>query len=298
MRELFSQLDKVAQSSAPVLIQGETGTGKELAARAIHEASARAQEPFVVVDCGALPESVVEAELFGHGRGAFTGAVQNRCGAFEAAHAGTIFLDEIGELPLAVQPKLLRVLESRSVRRIGESVGREVDVRVICATHRNLARMVSAGAFREDLYFRLAVLPATLPPLRERPEDIPLLVHRFLEGRAVEGLELEELVRCPWLGNVRELRNLVERACTLGAREAMSVSTAMEPDSPTDATALKSPVSFALDYRDFRERWVEWGEQEYVKQLLERHDFNVAQAARSAGINRTYLYRLLKKHAL
>src|SRR5678815_1765578 len=183
MRELFAQMARVAQTDAPVLILGETGTGKELAARAIHDASARASGPFVIVDCAALASSIIEGELFGHARGAFTGAVAARAGSFEAANGGTIFLDEIGELPLALQPKLLRVLESRTVKRLGESDHRPIVVRLVAATHRGLRRMVNAAAFREDLYFRIAVLPLMLPPLRARKPDIALLFKHFLNGR-------------------------------------------------------------------------------------------------------------------
>ena len=180
MRELFARLARIARAPASVLIEGETGTGKELVARAIHDASPRAGRPFVVIDCGALPENLLDAELFGHARGAFTGAVAARAGAFESAEGGTVFLDEIGELPLGVQPKLLRVLESRAVRRLGENDHRPVDVRVLSATHRDLRTMVNSRAFREDLYFRLAVLPVRVPPLRERPGDIIALAQHFL----------------------------------------------------------------------------------------------------------------------
>ena len=299
MRELFAQMSRVAQSDAPVLILGETGTGKELVARAIHDASSRAAGPFVIVDCAALASSLIEGELFGHARGAFTGAVGARAGSFEAAHGGTIFLDEIGELPLALQPKLLRVLESRTVKRLGESEHRPIDVRLVAATHRDLRRMVNAAAFREDLYFRVAVLPLMLPPLRARKQDIALLFKHFLNGRRpVEPVSERELAEMPWLGNVRELRNFVERACAMGAKDALQSSrvTGEEPPSPagggTDAVAYDQP------FKEFRERWIDHGEREYLRRLLERHGRNVPAAAEEAGLDRTYVYRLIRKHGL
>src|SRR5262249_26825167 len=254
MRELFAQMARVARSDAPALILGETGTGKELAARAIHDASARAEGPFVIVDCAALASTLIEGELFGHARGAFTGAVGARAGSFEAANGGTIFLDEIGELPPALQPKLLRVLESRTVKRLGESDHRPIDVRLVAATHRDLRRMVNAGAFREDLYFRIAVLPLVLPPLRARKGDVPLLFQHFLAGRRpVEPVSERELAEMPWLGNVRELRNFVERACAIGAKEALQSSRATgdaPAPSPVGAEA-SSPVAFDQPFKEF-----------------------------------------------
>ncbi|HEY4116274.1 MAG TPA: sigma 54-interacting transcriptional regulator, partial [Byssovorax sp.] len=214
MRELFATLARVAAVDATVLVSGETGTGKELVAEAVHGASPRAGGPFVVVDCAALPDQLLQSELFGHARGAFTGAETARAGAIESASGGTVFLDEIGELPLAMQPALLRVLESRTVRRLGETAHRKVDVRFVSATHRDLRAMVAAGAFREDLYFRIAVLPLVVPPLRDRMDDVEPLLEHFLP-RATDDARREllaELLDRPWLGNVRELRNVVERA--------------------------------------------------------------------------------------
>jgi len=295
MRELFAQMARVAKSDAPVLLLGETGTGKELAARAIHDASARATGPFVIVDCAALASTLIEAELFGHARGAFTGALAARAGAFEAASGGTVFLDEIGELSPPMQPKLLRVLESATVKRLGESEHRRVDVRLIAATHRDLRRSVNAGAFREDLYFRIAVLPLLLPPLRARAADIPLLYRHFLRGRqTAEPVAERDLLQMPWLGNVRELRNFVERACAMGAaafepREA--------PDPGADGAAAAA-LSLEQPFKDFRERWIDQGEREYVSKLLERHQRNVSAAAEAAGLDRTYIYRLIRKHGL
>jgi two-component system response regulator GlrR len=296
MRELFAQMARVARSDAPALIFGETGTGKELAARALHDASTRASGPFIIVDCAALASSLIEGELFGHARGAFTGAVGARAGSFESATGGTIFLDEIGELPLAMQPKLLRVLESQTVKRLGESDHRPIDIRLVAATNRDLRRMVNAGAFREDLYFRIAVLPLVLPPLRARKKDIPPLVHHFLRGRqTIEPVSERELCEMPWLGNVRELRNFVERACAFGARDALASS---QEASEGDAALEGSGVTFDQPFKDFRECWIDRGEREYVGRLLDRHGRNVALAAEEAGLDRTYLYRLIRKHGL
>jgi transcriptional regulator with GAF, ATPase, and Fis domain len=296
MRELFAQMHRVAESDAPVLILGETGTGKELVARAIHGASARAAQPFVIVDCAALASSLVEGELFGHTKGAFTGAIAARVGSFEAANGGTIFLDEIGELPSEMQPKLLRVLESQTVKRLGDTEHRRVDVRLIAATHRDLRRMVNAGAFREDLYFRVAVLPLVLPPLRARPADVPLLYRHFLGGRQPREMVSErELAEMPWLGNVRELRNFVERVCAFGTKDPLAERRA--PPELREASGA-APVSFEQPFKEFRERWIDHGEREYVQRLLDRHGRNVAVAAEAAGLDRTYVYRLIRKHGL
>ncbi len=312
MRRLFATLERVAATDYSVLIQGETGTGKELVARALHEESARREQPFIVVDCAAIPESLIESQLFGHARGAFTGALAPREGDFEAAAGGTIFLDEIGELPPSVQPKLLRVLESRTVRRVGESQSRPVDVRIISATHRDLLAMVGAGTFREDLYFRLASVPVRIPPLRERLEDVPLLVQRFLPPDRSGVLPADlgaELAERRWPGNVRELRNFVERAITLGVPFALG----LHPDSDATKAVGGAPAAndppaddlppnpFAripLDqiYREFREQWIDHGERVYLERLLEAHGGNVASAADRAGLDRTHVYRLLRKH--
>ncbi len=333
MRELFATLARIAASDAPVLIHGETGTGKELVARAIHDSSPRAAGPLVVVDCAALPEALLDSELFGHARGSFTGAISDREGAIESADGGTVFLDEIGELPLAMQPKLLRVLEQHTVRRVGEANHRKVDVRFVSATHRDLLRMVNAGEFREDLYFRLCVIPVDVPPLRERPEDIELLVNHFLtqvgnSGRLSPDL-MREVASRPWRGNVRELRNFVERACALGPQEALAMTrqggtssgrvrtaaplstrtplasvAAAAPASPAVAStsegmdAAQTEAMFGKPYRDFRDAWVDAGEKAYLKRLLLKHDRNVLAAAKEADVDRTHLYRLIRKHEL
>ncbi len=302
MREFFSRLARFAPKDSTVLIQGETGSGKELVARALHDMSPRATQPFVVVDCGAMPENLLESELFGHAKGAFTGAVSARAGAIEEADGGTVFLDEIGELPLAMQPKLLRVLESHTVRRVGEATQRKLNVRFVSATHRDLAVMVNEGTFREDLYFRLAVLPATVPPLRARRDDIPLLVQHFMppDTRGTVSPELlQELMGRPWLGNVRELRNFVERAMVLGAREALELSpaTTTKPAASATSDALPSP-SLDMSFKDLREQWLTHLEREYVRGLLLRHQRNITAVGRAAGLDPSYVHRLIKKHGL
>ncbi|HEY1959602.1 MAG TPA: sigma 54-interacting transcriptional regulator [Polyangiaceae bacterium] len=310
MRRLFASLARIAANDSPVLIEGETGTGKELVAQAIHGASARASEPFVIVDCAALPEHLIESELFGHVKGAFTGADRARTGAIEAADGGTIFLDEIGELPLSLQPHLLRVLETSTIRLVGETSRKKVDVRFISATHRDLRTMVNVGAFREDLYFRLSVLPVSVPPLRERLDDLPILVQAFLPKGVFPNPEtMRELMKRPWLGNVRELRNFVHRAAAFGTEEALQMSASRQAASgdeppkstpPSDAVleALSASAIFAADFKTFRDEWTALGEREYLKRLLAKHDRNVAAAAREAGVDRTYIYRLMRNHSL
>jgi transcriptional regulator with GAF, ATPase, and Fis domain len=298
MRELFATIVRIGASEAPVLVEGETGTGKELVARSIHDCSHRATGPFVIVDCAALPEGLLESELFGHAKGAFTGATGAQTGSFESAEGGTVFLDEIGELPLSMQPKLLRVLESKTVRRIGESAHRRVDVRFVTATHRNLRAMVNGGEFREDLYFRLAVLPVRVPPLRERMEDLPRLVELFAPVMPAPERDAlcRELGGRQLAGNVRELRNLVERASLLG-RERAGLLAHDGPLAPGDGEASQgsTPVlPFEAPFRDFQHN----AEREYLQRLMIKHGGHVAEAAQAAGINRTYFYRLLRKHSL
>jgi two-component system, NtrC family, response regulator GlrR len=298
MRSLFARLHQIARTDSTVLIQGETGTGKELVGMTIHEQSPRALKPYVVVDCAALPESLLDAELFGHTRGAFTGAVSARVGAIESAEGGTVFLDEIGELPLSLQPKLLRALESRAIRRVGETAPRPVNVRILSATHRDIRTMVNEGTFREDLYFRLAVLPVTVPPLRERREDIPLLMQSFAPaGTVLEQTMIDEALGWPWRGNVRELRNFVERVVAFGAREALLIPSGSSPPVVTHEPPLEIPPS-TLDrpLREARATWLDTMERAYLRRLLERHEGNVTRAAEMAGIDRTHLHRLIRKH--
>ena len=296
MRELFAQMARVAKTDAPVLILGETGTGKELAARAIHDASARAAAPFVIVDCAALADNLIEGELFGHTRGAFTGAVVARAGSFEAANGGTIFLDEIGELPLPVQPKLLRALESELVKRLGENEHRKIDVRLVAATHRDLRQMVNAGAFREDLYFRVAVLPLTLPPLRARPGDIADVVPALPQRTPAGAADLRERAGPDALAGQRARAAQLRRARRdRGARRRCRARSIRR--AAPGARALRG-VAFEQPFKEFRERWIEQGEREYLRRLLDRHERNVAGAAEQAGLDRTYVYRLIRKHGL
>ncbi|WP_224368780.1 sigma-54 interaction domain-containing protein [Hyalangium versicolor] len=309
MYGLFARLARIAPTDSAVLIQGETGTGKELIAQTIHENSLRAGKPYVIVDCASLPESLVEAELFGHARGAFTGAQVARPGAFEAADGGTLVLDEVGELTLSVQPRLLRVLESRTVRRLGENHYRPVNVRIVSATHRDLQTMVQKGAFREDLYFRLAVFDLAVPPLRERKDDIPLLVRSLLGDAEPNDQVLTRLASRPWLGNVRELRNFLERARTFGFEEAEREFFGRGVDPPVDETTPSSqppaslPESLAFsdneeDFRTFRLNWQELGERIFLKRMIARYGRNVPALARAANVDRTYIYRLMRRHRM
>jgi transcriptional regulator with GAF, ATPase, and Fis domain len=315
MRELFGLLARVAPTELTCMVTGETGTGKELVSRALHNRSSRSKKPFVVFDCGAVSESLVESELFGHERGAFTGAVASRPGVFEMADKGTVFLDEIGELPLELQPKLLRVLEQREVRRVGSGQTRQVDVRVVCATNRNLRDEVEAGRFREDLYYRLAVVELRLPPLRQRLEDVPLLVQHILRhcshNKGVQDLspevfELFEAYR--WPGNVRELRNVVERAlpfCDGSVINLGSLPEALRVASQSVSTASVASASdlgidpggmHDLPFKDAKDQIIEAFERQYLVDLIERHEGNISRAARAADMDRKSISRLLKKH--
>ncbi|AKF10811.1 Flagellar regulatory protein FleQ [Sandaracinus amylolyticus] len=309
--ELRRQLAAAAGCDATVLLRGESGTGKEVAAWSIHEASERRRGPMVVVDCSAIASELIESELFGHERGAFTGALGPRAGLFETASGGTIFLDEIGELPLAMQPKLLRVLESRTVRRVGGQKNVAIDVRVVCATHRDLRAEVRAGRFREDLYFRLAVLSVELPALRARREDVPLLIEHFLQQQSASAAAVmariarerrHELLQHAWPGNVRELRNHVERCAAFGRWVPLDGDVepelAREEPSGEHRVAAILGVDGSKAYADEKQKWVSLFERAYLEELLRVHDDNVKAAARTAGIDRAYLYRLLHRHAL
>jgi transcriptional regulator with PAS, ATPase and Fis domain len=293
MRRVYAILERLAAADTTALIHGETGTGKELAARAVHEASRRARGPFVTVDCGAIAESLIESELFGHVRGAFSGALGDRKGLFEEANGGTLFLDEVGELPLALQPKLLRALEAREVRRVGGNQARPVDVRVLAATHRSLSRSVNEGTFREDLYYRLAVVEVELPPLRARREDLAILSQRFYErfrgsDETMPDALLAAIHARAWAGNVRELRNFIERSVTLGA----TVDRGVPAGEPLGA-APDAIVPVHLPLKDARVAWMEQFERRYVEALLRRTGGNVTKAAELAGVNRRSLQRII-----
>ncbi|MBP9113823.1 MAG: sigma 54-interacting transcriptional regulator [Polyangiaceae bacterium] len=294
MRTVFSVLENVAKTDATVLLQGETGTGKDVVARSIHAESKRSQGPFVVLDCGAISYSLLESELFGHEKGAFTGAHAQRLGAFEMANKGTLFLDEIGELPLEFQPKLLRALETREFRRVGGNVSITSDVRFVAATKRDLKREVEGGRFREDLFYRLSVVEVYLPPLRERREDLELLAQTFWGDEPLPPEMLSSLATHEWNGNVRELRHYIERAKLLGAG-AMEFSSGAGPRSSNQNAFVFTPTK---SYRETRAEFDAQFEKTYVEWLLARHNGNVTQAAKEAKMDRKYLSDLVKKHEL
>ncbi len=295
MAELMAETKVVANSDASVLIRGESGTGKELLARAIHRASPRATRPFVAINCAAMPEQLLESELFGHVRGAFTGANNDHVGLFKAADGGTLFLDEIGDMPTALQVKLLRVLQERAVRPVGATHSTAIDVRVLSATHRDLTRALAEGQFREDLYYRLDVVSLSLCRLEERREDIPLLANHFVQqlvrkyDKRIVGLvpeAMEMLVAASWPGNVRQLYNVIEQACALATTPLIPLSLIQR--------ALRIPTLEALNYAEAKQRF----ERNYLVQLLKLTDGNVADAARIAERNRTEFYLLLQKYGL
>ncbi|MCB9650558.1 MAG: sigma-54-dependent Fis family transcriptional regulator [Deltaproteobacteria bacterium] len=311
MREVFGVLEVLAPSNATLLFMGETGTGKDVLARAVHAASPRAEGPLVTVDCGAIAPTLLEAELFGYERGAFTGADERRDGAFERAEGGTLFLDEVGELPLDVQPKLLRALDEREIQRVGGAGPKKVDVRVVAATKRDLEEEVRRGRFREDLFFRLAVVPITLPPLRERRDDIPLLVEAFVGAFAdrtgqrahIAEEEVQRLLTHDWPGNVRELRNTVERALWLaqtGDGEARFLLPSAEGlfgpelDAPPAAPSFDPDATFSA----LKAQWEDEFERKYLAWLLARADGSLSAAARMAHMDRKHLRNLAKKHGL
>jgi DNA-binding NtrC family response regulator len=302
MRHVFAVLERVAASEATVLLEGESGTGKELAARALHESSARRGGLFVAVDCGALPAGLIESELFGHARGAFTGAVAARAGLLEQADGGTLFLDEIGELPLDLQPKLLRALETRELRRLGEAQPVPFDARLVAATNRNLQREVELGRFRQDLYFRLSVIRVRMPPLRERREEIPRLVAHFMSELGRDPTQrlpdslLEMLIAHRWPGNVRELRNVVERLLLIPG---------MKPDfylgerAPAERAAeVGVPLPLELPFHEGKRTWTERFEREYLACGLARAGGNISELARASGLSRQSCHRLLARYGL
>lgn len=295
MESLLAEARLAAQSEAPLLILGESGTGKEVLARAVHRASPRHDHPFVAINCGAIPAELLESELFGHVKGAFTGAARDHAGLFVSAHGGTVFLDEIGDMPVTLQVKLLRVLQENEVRPVGATESRAIDVRILSATHCNLEEAIAAGHFREDLYYRLNVVSLSLPPLRERREDIPLLARHFLKllagkyrrtlsGFAPEALEM--LVSADWPGNIRQLRNVLEQCSALATTPTIAASQV--------GRALRDKPA---EIRPLAEARAEF-ERDYLVTLLKLTRGQVSEVARLAGRNRTEVYRLLQRHQL
>jgi DNA-binding NtrC family response regulator len=315
MARIFELVKKAARSEANILILGESGTGKELIARAIHANSPRAAQAFVPVDCASLPENLLESELFGHEKGAFTGAIRSKPGLIETAHRGTLFLDEIGDLPPTLQSKLLRATQERQIRRVGGTAQVDVDVRIVSATNRNLRDAVTRGQFREELYYRINVIAIELPPLRERAGDIPLLAHAFLkrygQGRVTRIADeaMTALEAYPWPGNVRELQNVIERACALADDDSVRrrdladyvVAGGMLPAGPTGpATATPAALGTAAGrtLQEARDTWMQSLESAYLRDLLDAHGGNVSAAAKAAGIDRKTFHRLASKYGI
>ena len=315
MRNAYTLIQKVAPSDLSVVVQGETGTGKELAAQAIHQLSRRSKKSLVVFDCSAVPEHLIESELFGHEKGAFSGAIRSHSGLFEQADGGTLFLDELGELPVKLQPKLLRALESGVIRRVGSESTKRVDVRVISATNRDLAAMVKAGDFRQDLFYRLAKVQLRLPPLKDRRGDVSLISKHFLERlnqqnegfKYLKGLTpnaFHQLESWSWPGNVRELRNVIERAYTFADRDMIHSADLLDQMnaqqfdefsiSENDIIQPKIPDSCSL--KEAKELIIESFERDYLLQLLQKHQNNISAVSRDAGIDRRHVYRLMKKY--
>jgi transcriptional regulator with PAS, ATPase and Fis domain len=329
MKQVMSRLREMAKSDATVLIYGKTGTGKELTAEGLHEHSARNDGPYIVVDCAAIPEELIESELFGHVKGAFTGAQADRAGAFEAAHKGTIFIDEIGELPLELQARILRVLEKQQLKRVGSNKQRQVDVRIIAATNRTLEKEVERGRFRQDLFYRLNVLKVEIPSLKDRPSDLEPLIKMFLantptiSGEALEirQADLQRLLDYHWPGNVRELRNIIERGASLSDKffrvpEDLELSAELyaidepygdEADTkqdesenrlrvPADGESVTEILWRGRPYKEARELVMADFEKGYITALLREHDGNVSGAARAAGIHRNILHRMMVRY--
>jgi DNA-binding NtrC family response regulator len=335
MREIFNIIEKIAPTGATVIIEGETGTGKDVVARSIHKISPRKDKPFVVFDCGAVPDNLIESELFGHEKGSFTGAIMSRQGVFEAAQGGTVFLDELGELNLDLQPKLLRVLEQREVKRVGSTKPIKVDVRVIAATNRDLWAEVKAGRFREDLFYRLSVVRLNLPPLRDRKEDIPLLVRHILKTHSanrdsrVRDISVESLMRLQgyaWPGNVRELLNTIERAVSfadggtievrdlpdhiggaappISARSTGSMAAPAASTPPPAQAFTRAPpppdptIGDIGTFKDAKEQWIASFERDYILAILRKNAMNISHAAKEADIDRKYFRKLMKKYQI
>ncbi len=305
MRKVFELIEQVADSDVDVLVRGETGTGKELIARSIHRRSRRAEGPFVPVDCGAIPESLLESEFFGHERGAFTGAESRRIGLLEFADRGTFFLDELGELPLVLQAKLLRTLQERKIRRVGGREEIAIDVRVVAATARPLEEMIRQERFRQDLYYRINVVEIDLPPLRDRGDDIGLLAENLAVrysremGRDIRGITPEAyqvLAQYRWPGNVRELQNVIRRGIALAKDKMIGLDDL--PDDVVTSAGESPTASGDIGYFALRDKRLAAFEVEYLRELLNRHDGDVRTAAAEAKLPRGTLYRLLKKHGL
>jgi two-component system response regulator HydG len=315
MAQVFELVKKAARSEANILVLGESGTGKELIARAVHANSPRAAQAFIPVDCASLPENLLESELFGHEKGAFTGAVRTKPGLMEVAGGGTLFLDEIGDLPVSLQVKLLRALQERQIRRVGGTALIDVDVRVVSATNRDLREAAAKGQFREELYYRVNVIEIRLPSLRERAGDVRLLAHAFLkrygQGR-VHGYDdaaVTALEAYTWPGNVRELQNVVERACALAEGDTITrrdlpdhvlagVVRPSSPGAPGPALASHLASTTALGLKEAKDRWMAVLEASYLKELLDRNDGNISAAAKAAGIDRKTFHRLVNKHQI
>jgi DNA-binding NtrC family response regulator len=304
IKELYDRIAMVAATDVTVAIFGESGTGKELVARTIHSSSPRHDAPFVVVNCAAIPEALLEDELFGHVRGAFTDATRDREGLLAAAHTGTVFLDEIGELPLPLQAKLLRVMQSQEFRRIGDDQDRRVDVRILTATNRELDQLVARGSFRQDLYYRINVFPLHLPPLRERPDDIALLVHHFVQkyrarlGKVIDGVSpaaLARLAAYEFPGNVRELENKIHQAMVVAAGPVIEETDIALPPPPAPAGA---DIDVERPFRELKQETIDAFERSYLTELLRVHRGNLAQAARAAGMDRKNLWALVERHGL
>jgi DNA-binding NtrC family response regulator len=303
MRQIFEMIQKVAETDLSVLVRGDSGTGKELVAQALHQRSSRKDRPFVAVNCAAISRELIESELFGHEKGAFTGADARRIGKFEAAHEGTIFLDEIGDMAPETQAKVLRVLQERSFERVGGNAPIEVDVRVVAATHRDLETEVKEGRFREDLYYRLKVVELTLPPLRDRSEDIPALAERFLsqvaerlgrDKKTIDADALACLVRHPWRGNVRELRNAIERATVLCQGDTIGLGD-LDLDESAERPAGDATIPFGLPFRDAKRQIVDGFERQYLIRALREHDGNVSRTAESIGMVRQSLQQKIRE---
>ena len=313
MAQVFELVRKAARSDANILVQGESGTGTELIARAIHANSPRAAEAFVPVDCASLPEQLLESELFGHEKGAFTGAVRTKSGLMEMADRGTLFLDEIGEMPLGLQSKLLRALQERQIRRVGGTALVDVDVRLVSATNRDLRASAAKGEFRDDLFYRINVIAIQLPPLREREGDVELLTQAFLERygkgrlRGIDEDVLAALKQYRWPGNVRELQNVIERACALADGDRLRIvdlpdyvvggGTVTVP-ATGDAVDAARATAQGLSLKDAKDQWLGVLEASYLRDLLARHDGNVSAAAKDAGIDRKTFHRLINKYQL